>query len=37
MGLVGVVSSSTGGLLLLWMMSYVCILMACKIVTRVCN
>ena len=36
-GLVGVVSSCLVGLLLLWMMSYVCILMANKIVIRVCK
>ena len=33
--LVDVVSSYPGGLLLLWMMSYVCILMASRIVIRV--
>ena len=35
--LVGVVSSCPGGLFLLWMMSYVCRLMASRIVIRVCN
>ena len=35
--LVGVVFSCPGGLLLLWMMSYVRILMASGVVIRVCN